>query len=78
MAIVKRDHRIENIVPHYDAQGEVVDVEVQVNYELYDDVGQRTITRNREIRSIYNNLTSIERTNIGTLLKRLKTLGENI
>lgn len=78
MSIVKRDHRVESIIPHYDASGDVVDVEVQVNYELYDDVLEKVITRNRETRSLLNDLTTTERAGLSPLLKRLKTLGENI
>ena len=75
MALVKAGHQLEHATFVFDEAGEVVDVQIQVNYALEDDVTGEIETRARKTISVWNSLPPGASQSIAnTLGKRLKEL----
>ena len=76
MAIVKQNHVLEVAKFIFDDAGEVVDIELTVNYELFDDVEGELETRVRKIDSVWADLNIGEQTSLNQHGKKLKVLAE--
>ena len=76
MAIVKRDHNLEEAKFVFDEAGEVTDLILQVNYQLFDDVANEEETRVRKIKSIWSDLTAGQKGQANTIGKKLNTLAK--
>ena len=76
MAIVKQKHQLESAVFKFDTAGNVEDVILTVNIQLYDDVENKEVTRLRETKGIWNTLTSAQQTQGNAVGKKLKALSE--
>ncbi len=75
MAIVKRDFRTGAAEFIYDDAGDVVDLKLTVNYEIFDNTKNESITRVTETESVWLKLNNGERTSLNQHGKKLKTLG---
>lgn len=79
MALIKTNHQLERATFIFDDAGEVVDVEIQVNYTIQDDVTGEEETRVRKTVSVWDNLPpGITNATANTLGKRLKELAEQV
>ncbi len=76
MAIVKQDHILEEARFVFDETGDVVDLVLYVNFQVYDDVAEEELTRVRKTRSVWSSLTSGQKTQADTVGKRLQTLAD--
>ncbi len=79
MALIKTNHQLEQATFIFDDAGEVVDVEIQVNYTVEDDVTGEEETRVRKTVSAWDNLPpGITHATANTLGKRLKELADQV
>lgn len=76
MAIVKRNFIIEHAKFIFSDTGEVTDIELQVNFQLYDDIANEQVTRAAKVESIWANLNSGHQTQANVIGQRLKALAE--
>lgn len=77
MAIIKRNSILENLNVSFDSNGNVTDIILEFNYELYDDIKDNSLTRHREKLNLFSELTSLEQNSINTLIKRLVSIGKS-
>ena len=77
MAIVKQNHQLENAVFKFNEVGEVEDVVLTVNIQLYDDVADKELTRMRETKSIWSGLTSAQQNQGNIIGKKLQSLAKS-
>ena len=79
MTLIKTDHRLEQATFIFDDAGEVVDVQVQVNYAVADDVTGEQQTRVRKTVSVWDQLPpGVSYAAANTLGKRLKELAAQL
>ena len=76
MAIVKQDHNLEEAKFVFDEAGEVTDLILQVNYQLWDNVTKEEETRVRKIKSIWADLTNGQKTQANTIGKKLNSVAK--
>jgi len=76
MGIVKREHNIERVEFVFSDTGEVTDIELQVNYQLYDEVAAKQVTRATVVESVWGHLNNGEKIQAKALGKLLKALAE--
>ena len=76
MAIVKQDHALEESKFIYDEAGEVVDLILQVNYQLWDNVANEEETRVRKTKSVWDDLTNGQKNQANTLGKKLNAVAK--
>ena len=76
MAIIKQDHNLEKAEFRFDIDGEVVGLELTVNIQIFDNTDNKELTRIREVKDIWDDLTSGQKTQGNMIGKKLKSLGE--
>lgn len=76
MAIVKRDHVLEEAKFVFDEAGEVTDLRLQVNYQLFNTTTDEEETRVRREESIWDDLTAGQQSQANTIGKKLQNLAE--
>lgn len=79
MALIKTDHQLEHVLFTFDANGDVVDVKIQVNYAVQDNVTGEQETRIRKIASVFSSLPpGISQATANTFGKRVKELAAGV
>ena len=76
MAIVKQGHNLEKAEFKFDEAGEVTGIELTVNIQVYDNTADKELTRIREVKDIWGDLTGAQKTQANTIGKKLKNAGE--
>ena len=76
MAIVKQDHILEKAEFTFDDTGEVSGIELTVNIQIFDDTSGKELTRIREVKDIWGDLSSGQQTQGNVIGKKLKLLAE--
>ena len=78
MALVKVEHRLEEVSFSFDDQGTVVDALVTVNYAVQDDATGEEETRVRKTASIWDQLTASQKGSANSIGKRLRQLAQGM
>ena len=79
MALIKTDHQLEQVMFTFDGNGDVVDVQILVNYAVEDDVTGEQETRVRKIVSVFDSLPpGINQATSNTFGKRVKELAAGV
>jgi hypothetical protein len=78
MALIKTDHRLEQVLFTFNANGDVVDVKIQVNFVVRDDVTGLEETRVRKEASIWSLLTPVQQGAVNTFGRRAKDLAAGV
>ena len=79
MALIKADHRLEQVSFVFDDSGEVVDVQIQVNYAVQDDATGDVETRVRKRVSVWDRLPpGISKAVANTFGKRCRDLAPSV
>ena len=79
MALIKTDHKLEQVMFTFDGNGDVVDVQIVVNYAVEDDVTGEHETRVRKTVSVFDSLPpGINRAAANTFGKRVKELAAGV
>lgn len=79
MALIKTDHRLEQVMFTFDEIGDVVDVRIMVNYSVEDDVTGEQEARVRKTVSVFDSLPpGISRAASNTFGKRVKELAVEV
>jgi hypothetical protein len=76
MSFVKRNHRLGQVVFAFDQSGEVESVDMDVSYDIWDDIANIAKVRLQEALSPWDSLTVAEKQLANQLGKRLRALGE--
>ncbi len=77
MAIKKQDHRLEKAEFVFDEAGEVSDLVLTVNLQIFDDVADEELTRVRKEESIWNDLTGAQQSQANTIGKKLNAVAKD-
>ena len=78
MSFVKRNHRLGQVVFAFDQSGEVESVDIDVSYDIWDDVANTVKVRLQEALSPWDSLTVAEKQLANQLGQRLQELGEAV
>ena len=79
MALFKSDRQLESATFIFDGAGDVVDVQIQVNYAITDDVTGEEQTRVRKTLSIWDQLPpGISQSSANSFGKRAKEIADQV
>lgn len=79
MALVKRDHRLDETSFVFDDEtGEVKAVVVSFRYRIVDDTTEEEITAVRQAKDVFPLLTPTQRSQANAVGKRLRTLAASL
>ena len=79
MALVKSGHQLENATFTFDDAGELVDVQIQVNYAIADDATGEEQTRVRKTLSIWDQLPpGVTQSAANSFGKRAREIAEQV
>ena len=78
MALVKNDHQLEQVLFRFDAAGDVIGLEIQVNMNVLDDVTNEELTRLRETVDVFPDLTAAQQAVANTVGRKLDELAKEL
>ena len=76
MALVKQDHNLEKATFVFDQDGEVTDLVLTVNFQIFDNVENEELTRVRKENTIWDSLTANQKSQANSIGKKLNTLAK--